>query len=59
MISHGFVKISKTKNALSFTERSGEYLANQRTYDVVSIPGASKIVVDIAYQSEGVNYDYV
>lgn len=53
------VKISKTSNALSFTERSGGYGIYQSVYDVVSIPGASKIVVDIAYQTEGTSYDWV
>lgn len=53
------VKISKTSNALSFTEHSGGYGNYQALYDVVSIPGASKIVVDIAYQTEGTSYDYV
>lgn len=53
------VKISKTSNAISFTERSGGYGNYQASYDVVSIPGASKIVVDIAYQTESVSYDWV
>lgn len=53
------VKISKTTNATSFTEHSGGYGNNKAVYDVVSFPGASKIVVDIAYQTENTNYDYV
>lgn len=53
------VKISKTTNATSFTEHSGGYGNNKAIYNVVSFPGASKIVVDIAYQTEGTNYDYV
>lgn len=53
------VKISKTTNATSFTEHSGGYGNNKALYDVVSFPGASKIVVDIAYQTESTNYDYV
>lgn len=53
------VKISKTPNATSFTEHSGGYGNNKAVYDVVSFPGASKIVVDIAYQTESTNYDYV
>ena len=53
------VKISKTTNATSFTEHSGGYGNNKAVYDVVSFPGASKIVVDIAYQTESTNYDYV
>ena len=52
------VKISKTTNATSFTTRSGGYGTNKALYDVVSFPGASKIVVDIAYQTEA-NYDWV
>lgn len=51
--------ISKTPNALSFTERDGDYATNLNRYDVVEIPGASKIVVDVAYQNEGGTYDYL
>lgn len=58
-IKEPVVKISKTSNALSFTERSGGYGNAKTLYDVVSISGASKIVVDIAYQTESTNYDWV
>jgi hypothetical protein len=43
------IKISKTDNAKSFTEKSGDYASNSTRYDIIEIPGASKIVVDIAY----------
>ena len=51
--------VSKTDNALSFTERSGGYATSLSTYDVITIPGAVKIVVDVAYQTEGSSYDYL
>lgn len=59
MVSHGFVKISKTTNATGFDTYSGNYGNNQAIYEVITIPGASKIVVDMAYQSESFSYDYV
>ena len=51
--------VSKTDNALSFTEKSGSYATSLSTYDVITIPGAVKIVVDVAYQTEGTSYDYL
>lgn len=55
----GDYKVSKTPNALSFTERDGGYGLNKSIYDVITIPGATKIVIDIAYQNEAGTYDYV
>lgn len=51
--------VSKTSNASSFTEYDGGYGNGNTLYDVIHIPGATKIVVDIAYQTESVSYDYV
>ena len=51
--------VSKTPNASSFTENIGGYGNMSSLYDVIHIPGATKIVVDIAYQTESVSYDYV
>jgi hypothetical protein len=45
----GDYKVSKTPNALSFTTRDGGYGNNKSIYDVITIPGAKKIVIDIAY----------
>lgn len=55
----GDYKVSKTPNALSFTTRDGGYGNNKSIYDVITIPGAKKIVIDIAYQNEAGTYDYV
>jgi hypothetical protein len=59
MIEQETVIISKTSNATGFDTYSGEYGNNKTVYDVITIPGASKIVVDMAYQSESTSYDYV
>lgn len=53
------IKVSKTDNAKSFTERNGGYASNLKRYDTVEIPGANKIVVDVAYATESVSYDYL
>lgn len=55
----GNYKVSKTSNALSFTERDGDYGTNLSVYDTITIPGAIKIIVDVAYQNEGGTYDYL
>lgn len=52
-------KISKTSNALSFTERDGDYPGSASVYDTVTIEGASRLEVAIAYQTESIQYDYV
>lgn len=51
--------ISKTTNATGFDTYDGGYGHNQSVYDIVNIPGATKIVIDIAYQNEAGTYDYV
>jgi hypothetical protein len=59
MVFQDTVFISKTTNATGFDTYSGEYGNSKTVYDVITIPGASKIVVDMAYQSESTSYDYV
>ena len=51
--------ISKTKNATSLTTYSGDYDSNQSVYDTIQIPGASRLEVTMAYQTESTSYDYV
>ena len=51
--------ISKTPNATGFDTRDGDYSSSYSKYDVITVPGAKKIVVDVAYQTEGTNYDYL
>ena len=51
--------ISKTPNALSFTEYDGGYGDNRDLYDVVNIPGAHTIKVKMQYQTEAVSWDYI
>lgn len=53
------VKVSKTPNALSLTERDGGYGNNTSLKETVTIPGAVSLEVTVAYQSEGTNYDYL
>lgn len=53
------VKVSKTTNALSFTERNGDYNTGLAEYDTVTIPGAASLQVTMAYQTEGTTYDWV
>ena len=53
------IKISKTKNATSHTQHSGDYGNNQSVYDEVTIPGASSINITLSYQTEGERFDYV
>ena len=51
--------ISKTPNAISFTERNGGYENHASLYDIVTFPGATKIKVKMAYQTESIKYDWV
>lgn len=51
--------VSKTPNAKSFTERNGSYPNSASIYDFITIPGATKIKVKMAYQTESPSYDYV
>lgn len=53
------VKVSKTPNALSFTEREGAYANSLTQKETVTIEGATSLEVTLAYQSESTNYDYV
>jgi hypothetical protein len=53
------MKVSKTPNALSFTEFNGGYGNSQQIRDYVTIDNAVSIKVKMAYQTEGVTYDYV
>lgn len=50
---------SKTHNATGFDSYNGSYNNNLGVSDTVRIPGATKIKVKIAYQTESTNYDYV
>ena len=50
---------SKTHNATGFDSYSGSYNNNLGVSDTVRIPGATKLKVKIAYQTESTNYDYV
>lgn len=52
-------KISKTSNALSFTERNGGHSNSAAKFDVVTLEGAASLEVTIAYQTEGTQYDWV
>lgn len=52
-------KVSKTPNATGFDSYSGSYSDNMARTDTVTITGATKIKVKIAYQTESTNYDYV
>lgn len=52
-------KISKTSNATSHTQYSGNYGDNKSVYDEVTIPGASSINITLSYQTEGERFDYV
>lgn len=51
--------VSKTANATGFNSFNGGYGNNQRLYDVVTVEGASSIKVKMAYQSEGLSWDWV
>lgn len=54
------VKVSKTANANSFTDYdSAGYGNKQDVFDVVTIKGAAKLKVTMAYQTENATYDYV
>ena len=53
------VKVSKTPNATSFTEYSGSYANSLTQSETVTIEGAVSLEVNVAYQSESTNYDYL
>lgn len=52
-------KISQTSNAIGFNEFNGSYPSSYTNYDTVTIEGASKLKIKIAYQTEGIQYDWV
>lgn len=58
-ITQDIVKIAKTSNATGFNTFSGNYGNNLNDYQVVTIPGAAKLRVTLAYQTESTNYDYL
>ena len=51
--------VSKTDNATSLTTYSGSYGDNKSVYDTIQIPGAEKIKITMAYQTESTSYDWV
>ena len=51
--------ISKTPNAIDFSNHNGGYDNDVKLYDVVHIPGATTIKVKFAYQTEGDTWDYL
>lgn len=55
------VRVSKTENAKSFTEHEGEYAERgEHKTDIVTIEGATKLTVKIAYQTfSAYSDDYV
>lgn len=52
-------KISKTSNVVDKNNYTKGYGNNISKYDVVTIPGATTINVELTYQTESTNYDYV
>lgn len=46
------VVVSKTSNAIDHTQYNGSYENNAHIYDVVTIPGAVSIEINLAYQTE-------
>ena len=54
-----FKEVSKTANATGFNTYEGTYANLLNTYDVITIPGASKIKVKMGYQTESTKYDYI
>ena len=51
--------ISKTSNATGTNTWNGAYPNSARIYDVVNIPGAVKIEVNLYAQTEGTSWDWV
>ena len=51
--------VSKTPNATGFDSYSGGYPNNASIYDIVNIPGATKIKIKMTYQTEAISWDYV
>lgn len=58
-IVQDMVKVAKTPNATGFETRDGDYDNNMSDYQVITIPGATTIRVNFAYQTENVNYDFL
>ncbi len=53
------IKVSKTSNATGFDTYSGNYGNSSSITDEITFIDADEIRVKIAYQTEGINYDYV
>lgn len=51
--------ISKTSNVVDLENWTEGYPNTSRAYDVVSIPGATSIGVNLYYETEGISWDYV
>ena len=58
-VSHDMVKIAKTSNATGFDTFSGAYASNLQDYQVITIPGATRIEVTFSYCTENINFDYL
>ena len=52
-------KIAKTSNATGFSTYSGNYGNNLNETQTIKIDGATSLLVDFAYQTEGTSYDYL
>lgn len=52
-------KISKTPNALSFTQKDGTTLSKGLDADVITIPGAVKLEITLAVQTYNTSTDYI
>lgn len=52
-------KISKTSNVIDKDNYTKGYGNSISRYEVVTIPGASTIKVELTYQTESANYDYI
>ena len=55
----GVTKYAHTDNVDDAGVQNGGYGNNKSYSRVVTIPGASSLIVDITYQTEGANYDWV
>lgn len=53
------VKTSSTPNVVNKDVYTSDYGTNWEKYDVITIPGASSIEVELTYQTESNSYDYV
>lgn len=53
------VKISKTSNVTDLENYVMDYGRNKKIWDRVTIPGASKVHVELYYWTENVDYDFI